>query len=84
VFVVVAGLFLLSSAGALTGALLNGGPMGMGATGQMMGTGWSGGLNWWWLPTGLTLVLGIVIGWMLLGKRHPLTPVNVPPTPPTP
>ncbi len=68
-FVVVAGLFLLSGVGAMTGTMMNGGFMGTGWAGGMMGSGWMGGISWMWIPTLLTLGLGVLLGWVLFGKR---------------
>jgi hypothetical protein len=67
--VVVAGLFLLFGIGAMTGTMMNGGWMGTGWTGGMMGNNWMGGISWMWIPTVLTLGLGVLLGWILFGKR---------------
>ena len=53
-FVVVVVLFLLFGGGAMTGATMGGG---------MMGSGMMGGISWMWIPTLLTLGIGILLGW---------------------
>jgi len=70
-FVFVGVLFLLFGIGAMTGAMMNGGWMGTGWAGGngMMGNGWMGGISWMWIPTVLTLGLGVLLGWVLFGKR---------------
>jgi hypothetical protein len=35
----------------------------------MMGHGWIGGLSWMWIPTSLTLGLGVLLGWVIFGKK---------------
>ncbi|MGI8400798.1 MAG: hypothetical protein ACR2NS_04215 [Gemmatimonadaceae bacterium] len=59
-FVAVVLLFLLFGGGMATGAMMSGG---------MMGGGRMGGLSWMWIPTLLTLGLGILLGWAILGKK---------------
>ena len=59
-FVVVIVLFLLFSAGTMTGASMGGG---------MLGSGMMGGVSWMWFPTVLTLGLGILLGWLIFGKN---------------
>jgi hypothetical protein len=59
-FVVVVVLFLLFGGGAMTGATMSGG---------MMGGGMMGGINWMWIPTLLTLSIGVLLGWALFGKK---------------
>ena len=59
-FVVVVGLFLLFGGGAMTGAMMSGG---------MMGRGTMGGISWMWIPTLLTLGIGILLGWAIFGKK---------------
>ena len=57
-FVVVVVLFLVFGGGAMSGSFMGGG------TGRgMMGRGWMGGFSWVWIPTVLTLGLGIFWGW---------------------
>ena len=76
-FVVVAALFLLFGLGAMTGTMMNAGWMGTGWTdwngmmgnGWMGGSGWMGGISWMWLPAALTLGLGVLLGWVLFGKK---------------
>ncbi len=59
-FVVVVVLFLLFGGGAMTGATMGGG---------MMGNGRMGGISWMWIPTILTLGLGVLLGWVIFGKK---------------
>lgn len=59
-FIVVVVLFLLFGGGVMTGSTLNGG---------MMGSGMLGGVSWMWIPTLLTLGLGILLGWAIIGKK---------------
>ena len=70
-FVVVAVLFLLFGIGAMTGTMMNAGWMGTGWTdgNGMMGNGWMGGISWMWIPTLVTLGLGVALGWVLFGKQ---------------
>ena len=69
-FVVIVALFLFFGGGAITGSMIGGGMMGQGGTGgYRMGHGWiNGGLSWMWIPTLLTLALGVVLGWAILAK----------------
>ena len=60
-FVVVVVLFLLFGVGAMTGGTLSGGMMG---SGQMMG-----GISWMWIPTLLTLGIGMWLGWAIFGRQ---------------
>ena len=70
-FIVVVVLFLLFGVGAMT----NSGFMGTGWGGGMMGSGWmggsasTGGISWMWIPTLLTLGLGVLLGWAIFGKK---------------
>ena len=59
-FFVVVVLFLLFAGGGMTGSMMHGG---------MMGNGLVGGFSWMWIPTLLTLALGILIGWAIFGKN---------------
>jgi hypothetical protein len=63
--VVVVVLFLLFGGGAMTGATMSGGMMGSG----MMGSGMMGGISWMWIPTLLTLGIGILLGWAIFAKK---------------
>ena len=66
-FVVVVVLFLIFGGGSMMG----GGMMGQGGTGgYRMGHGWiNGGFSWMWIPAFLTLGLGVLLGWMIFGKK---------------
>jgi hypothetical protein len=64
-FVIVIVLFLVFGGMAMSGARLNGGMMG----GWTM-SGWMmGGLSWMWISIAITLGLGILLGWAILGKN---------------
>ena len=58
--VVVVVLFLLFGGGAMTGATMSG---------SMMGSGMMGGISWMWIPTLLTLGIGILLGWAIFDKK---------------
>jgi len=58
--VVVVLLFLLFGAGTMTGTIMSGG---------MMGSGMMGGISWMWIPTLITLGLGVLLGWAVFGKK---------------
>jgi hypothetical protein len=59
-FVVVVLLFLFLGGGMATGTMMSGG---------MMDRGMMGGLSWMWFPTLLTLGLGLLLGWVIFGKK---------------
>ena len=59
-FSVVAVLFLIFGGGALTGATLSNG---------MMGSGTMGGISWMWIPTLVTLGIGIMLGWTIFARE---------------
>ena len=59
-FVVVVVLFLIFGYGSMGGSMMNGG---------MMGQGWTGGFGWMWIPTLLTLIIGIGLGWVIFGQK---------------
>ena len=65
-FVAIVLLFILFSGGMATGTMMSGGMMG----GGMMGGGMmGGGISWMWLPTLLTLGLGVLLGWVIWGTK---------------
>jgi hypothetical protein len=70
-FVVVVVLFLIFGGWAMTGSMMGGGMMGQGGTGGYhMGQGWiNGGFSWMWIPTLLTLGLGVLLGWLIFAKK---------------
>ena len=70
-FVVVVALFLIFGGGAMTGSMLGGGMMGQGRIGgYRMGHGWiNGGFSWMWIPTLLTLALGVGRGRAVFVKK---------------
>jgi hypothetical protein len=59
-FVVVVALFLIFGGRAMTGSMMSGG---------MMGHGWRGGFSWMWIPTLVTLALGVLLGRVIFGKK---------------
>jgi hypothetical protein len=59
-FICVVVLFLIFGGGSMTGSMMSGG---------MMGHGWVGGFSWMWIPTLLTLGLGVLLGWLIFGKK---------------
>lgn len=68
-FVVVIILFLIFG-----GGMMGGWGNGMMGTGRMMGDGAMGpsglgGYGWMWIPTVITLGIGIVLGWLIFGKK---------------
>jgi hypothetical protein len=70
--VVVVVLFLIFGSGAMTGSMIGSGMMGQGGIGYRMGHGWiDGGFSWMWIPTLVTLGLGVLLGWAIFGKNRP-------------
>jgi len=69
--VVVVVLFLFFGDGAMTGSKLGSRMMGQGGIGgYRMGHGWiNGGFSWMWIPTLLTLGVGLLPGWMIFAKK---------------
>jgi hypothetical protein len=69
--VVVVVLFLIFGGGLMTGSMMGGGMMGQGGIGgYRMGHGWiNGGFSWMWIPTLVTLGLGVLLGWVIFGKK---------------
>jgi LPXTG-motif cell wall-anchored protein len=66
-FIVVVVLFLFFGGWGMTGSVMNGGMH----TG-MNETGWMGERSWVWFPAIITLILGVVLGWLLFKKRKEL------------
>lgn len=60
VFIVMIVLFLLFCGGALSVTIADGG---------MMGSGWTSGISWMWMPALLFLTLSILLGWVIFGKK---------------
>lgn len=58
--VVVAVLTVILGVGAWTGSRMSGG---------MMGNGMVGGFSWMWIAALLSLAAGVVLGWMIFGRR---------------
>lgn len=66
-FVVVVVLFLIFGGGAMSGSFMGGGGMMGGGT---TGRGGMGGYSWMWIPTLITLGVGIFLGWIIFGKKR--------------
>ena len=64
-FVVVVVLFLVFGGGAMSGSFMGGGMMG----GGTIGDGRVGGFGWMWIPTVITLGVGVLLGWVIFGKK---------------
>ena len=64
-FVVVVVLFLFFGVLGMTGGIMNGG-----MHSGMNENGFMGERSWVWFPTIITLVLGVVLGWMLYKKKN--------------
>ena len=64
-FVVVVVLFLVFGGGAMSGSFMGGRMMGGGTTGR----GGMGGYSWMWIPTLITLGIGVFLGWLIFGKK---------------
>jgi hypothetical protein len=64
-------VFFLIFGGAMTGSMMGGGMMGReGIGGYRMGHVWvAGGFSWMWIPTLLTLGLGVLLGWAIFAKK---------------
>jgi hypothetical protein len=60
VFIVLIVLFLLFCGGAISVTIADGG---------MMGSGWTSGISWMWVPALLFLVLSILLGWATFIKK---------------
>lgn len=69
VFVVVVVLFLIFGGWAMTG--IGGGMMGQGGNGGFrMGHRWiEGGFSWMWIPTLLTLGVGVLLAWVIFRRK---------------
>ncbi len=65
-FVVVVVLFLVFGGGAMSGSFMGGGMMG----GGTIGDGRVGGFGWMWIPTVITLGVGVLLGWVIFGKKN--------------
>jgi hypothetical protein len=60
VFIVLIVLFLLFCGGALSVTIADGG---------MMGSGWTSGISWMWMPALLFLTLSIMLGLSIFVKK---------------
>lgn len=63
-FIIVVIIFLLFCGGAITLTLLNGG-MNHG----MYEEGWRGNISWMWVPTAITFLLSVLLGWVIFKKK---------------
>ncbi len=63
---VVVGLLLLFGGGIMTGATMSGGMMG---NGGMITYGGMNGISWMWIPTVFVLGLGVLLAWLIFGKK---------------
>lgn len=59
-FIAVVVLLLIFGGGAMSGTMMSGG---------MMGHGTIGGHSWMWVPTLITLGLGVLLGSLIFGKK---------------
>jgi hypothetical protein len=65
-FVVVVALFLIFGFGTMSGSFMGGrGMMGDGTMGQRG----FGGYSWMWIPTLITLSVGVLLGWLIFGNK---------------
>ena len=48
----------------------SGAMMDNGGSGMMNQNGWMGGHSWRWYPTIVTLLFGVLIGWLLFKKKN--------------
>jgi hypothetical protein len=53
-------LFLFFGGGAITGVTLSG---------DMLGSGMMGAINWMWIPALISLCIGILLGRVIFGKK---------------
>jgi len=60
VFIVMIALFLLFCGGAISVTMEYGG---------LIGTGWTSGISWMWVPAMLFLTLSILLGWVIFAKK---------------
>lgn len=60
VLIVMVMLFLMLSGGALSVTIENGG---------LMGSGWSAGISWMWIPALLFLSLSALLAWTIFIKK---------------
>ena len=61
VLIVMIILFLMVCGGAISVTIENGG---------MMGSGWSSGISWLWMPALLFLSLSILLTWVIFVKKR--------------
>ncbi len=71
-FVVVVVLFLVFGGGAMSGSFMGGVGMMDGRTmgDGTMGQGRIGAFGWMWIPTLITLGIGLFLGWLLFAKKR--------------
>ncbi len=69
-FVVVVVLFLIFGFGTMSGSFMGSGNTGGGMMGGgTMGQGGIGGYGWMWIPTLITLGVGVLLGWLIFGNK---------------
>lgn len=69
-FVVVVVLFLIFGYGTMSGSFMGSGNMGGGMmAGGTTGQGGMGGYGWMWIPTLITLGVGVLLGWLIFGNK---------------
>lgn len=59
--IIIVVLFLYFGSGAIMDGRMNG---------RMNENDWMGGNSWRWFPTIITLVIGVLIGWLLFRKKN--------------
>ena len=64
-FIIVVIIFLLFCGGAITVTVLNNG-MDHGFEDE----GWRNKITWMWVPTGLTFILSVLLGWAIFKKKE--------------
>lgn len=50
--------------------------MGDGMNGRINESGWTGGNGWRWFPAVVTLIVGVLVGWLLLKKNKQIKILN--------
>lgn len=64
-FIIIAVIFLLFCGGAITVTLMNNG-----LNHGMNEDGWRSNITWMWVPTAITFILTILLGWVLFWKKE--------------
>ena len=67
---VVVVLFLIFGFGTMSGSFMGSGNTGGGMMGgETIGQGGMGGYGWMWIPTLITLGVGVLLGWLIFGNK---------------